>query len=269
MTRWLMLPLLALMTACVSYYQPESALEDGVYYAEDDPDYRLNSDDFYYARAVVYPWSSIDSFYFGYWPYPSYSYGYWPYPSYGFSVVYPDEPGFAAGYYAFYSPWYWRGYSTFYAPAWRPYRYDCNHHGYCGERDNDNRDTGNDRYAADGGQNYTVPGDGVEQNAFYSSNVKNKMDRAGYPLTTRYAGNSSAQAGYRGTVARNNEPGRTTGNRRAKSVNSLSHGSTQVNQAALSAGSFSSPDSKSRSFSPPSYPVSSGYGKSTRRSDRD
>lgn len=266
MNRLLMLPLLALLTACVSYYQPGSALEDGVYYAEDDPDYRLNSDDFYYARAVVYPWSSIDSFYFGYWPYPSYSYGFWPYPSYGFSVVYPDEPGFAAGYYAFYSPWYWRGYSTFYAPVWQPYRENCHHHGRCGGHDNDGPDAGDDRYAGGGGQDYSNSVGGGEENAFYSNNVKNKTGRAGYPLTKRYVTKTPAgPAGYPRKVARNDEVGKTM----AKPVYSHSRGSARGMQTAPVGSSFSGQNMQSRSFSPPSHSGSSGYGKSSRQSDRD
>lgn len=268
MTRWLMLPVLALLTACVSYYQPESAVEDGVYYAEDDPAYRLNSDDFYYARAVVYPWSTIDTFYFGYWPYPGYSHGFWPYPSYGFSVVYPGEPGFAAGYYAFYSPWYWRGYSTFYAPVWRPYRASCDHRGSCGKHDNDDREGGNDRYAGNDSQNDGYPAGGGEENAFYSNNVKNKMGRAGYPLTKRYVTKTPAGGGYQGKVVRDHEPGKT-GKSRAKAAYSPSRGSNQVMQSAPPANSFSGHDMKSRSFSPPSHSGSSGYGKSSRQRDRD
>jgi len=264
-----MLPLLALLTACVSYYQPGSALEDGVYYAEDDPGYRLNSDDFYYARAVVYPWTSIDTFYFGYWPYPSYSYGFWPYPSYGFSVVYPDEPGFAAGYYAFYSPWYWRGYSTFYAPVWRPYRENCHHHEGCGKHDNDEPGEGDDRYAENGGQNTSLPGSGVEENAFYSNNVKNKMGRDGYPLTRRYVSKTPAgYTGYQDKVARNYETGKS-GTSRAKPVDALSHGSDRVSRAAPSVSSFSGQDTKSRSFSSASGSRSSASGSSSRQRDRD
>ena len=39
MKKLLILLLLVLLSGCVSYYHPETALEDGVYYAEDDPSY--------------------------------------------------------------------------------------------------------------------------------------------------------------------------------------------------------------------------------------
>ena len=51
MKNLLIMPLLILMAGCVTYYYPETALEDGVYYAEDDPSYVLNSGDY---SGVVY-----------------------------------------------------------------------------------------------------------------------------------------------------------------------------------------------------------------------
>ena len=74
MKKLLILPLLVLLTGCVSYYYPATAYEDGVYYAEDDPAYVVYSDA--YAGVSYYPWSSLDYFYLGYNPYPGYSFGY-------------------------------------------------------------------------------------------------------------------------------------------------------------------------------------------------
>jgi len=90
-------------------------MEDGVYYAEDDPSYVLNSGD--YTGVVYYPWSSIDYFYMGYWPYSGYGFA-WGYPiGLGYSPWdYPKN-----GYYG-YSPRY---FSRHYGSYWRPYR------GYC------------------------------------------------------------------------------------------------------------------------------------------
>ena len=74
MKKLLILPLLVLLTGCVTYYYPETALEDGVYYAEDDPSYNVYSGG--YAGVAYYPWSSLDYFYLGYNPYPGFGIGY-------------------------------------------------------------------------------------------------------------------------------------------------------------------------------------------------
>jgi len=87
MKQLILILLFVLLTGCVKYYQPETAYEDGVYYAEDDPAYILNSSD--YSGVVYYPWSSLDYFYVGYWPYYGYpySYMYWP-PYAGYCMPY-------------------------------------------------------------------------------------------------------------------------------------------------------------------------------------
>ena len=123
MKKLLILPLLILLTGCVTYYYPETAFEDGVYYAEDDPSYVLNSSD--YSGVVYYPWSSLDYFYLGY----------WPYSGYGFVQGYPIGLGYSPwdypnGYYGYYSPRY---FSHHYGSYWRPYRgycqgFTCNRH---------------------------------------------------------------------------------------------------------------------------------------------
>lgn len=109
------MPLLFLLTGCVTYYYPETALEDGVYYAEDDPSYVLNSGD--YSGVVYYPWCSLDYFYMGYWPYPGHGFVY----GYPFGLGYSPWD-FPNGYYGYHSPRY---FSHRYGSYWRPYR------GYC------------------------------------------------------------------------------------------------------------------------------------------
>lgn len=125
MRKLLIFPLLLLLASCVSYYYPKTALEDGIYYAEDDPAYVVNEG--VYIGVAYYPWSSLDYFYFGYHPYP----------------IYPYYYGFAAGYapwhypfgsYGFYSPLYVSHYHYPFYPAWRPYGGYCAYHRDCGRR---------------------------------------------------------------------------------------------------------------------------------------
>ena len=89
MKKLLILPLLILLTGCVTYYYPETALEDGVYYAEDDPSYVVYPRG--YAGVAYYPWSSLDYFYMGYYTYPGYGWGYspWYYPYYYYGYYPP------------------------------------------------------------------------------------------------------------------------------------------------------------------------------------
>jgi len=158
MKKLLTLASLLLLSGCVTYYYPETALEDGVYYAEDDPSYVIDSSG--YAGVSYYPWSSIDSFYLGYYPYRGYGYGY----SGGFSL------GISYGYspwrYGYYSPWYaWHApyyhYSHYY--AWRPhYGHHYNRYGH-----------GNRHYG----------------NKHYNRKGKNRNDRNDSDY--RYAGNQS------------------------------------------------------------------------------
>ncbi len=115
MKKLIILILSILLTSCVSYYYPETALEDGVYYAEDDPSYVLNSGD--YSGVVYYPWSSLDYFYMGYWPYHGYGYPFgWAYSPWGYPYAYQ----------AYYSPWYA---SYHHRPYWPTYRRHARHAG--------------------------------------------------------------------------------------------------------------------------------------------
>lgn len=127
MKKLLILPLLVLLTSCVTYYYPETALEDGVYYAEDDPSYNVYQG--YYPGYTYYPWSTLDYFYMGYYPYPHYAYYY----GYGYSPWH-----YPFGYYGYYPPLYRRHYYPRYA-TWYPYSGYCMGYDRCsrGHRDHD------------------------------------------------------------------------------------------------------------------------------------
>jgi len=123
MKKLLTLSLILLLSGCVTYYYPQTALQDGVYYAEDDPSYVIDSGG--YVGFSYYPWSSLDYFYLGYHPYTRFGFGYghnygygsgW---SVGFSYAYSPWY-YPSDYYGFYSPWYASHYRHHY-PAWRPY----------------------------------------------------------------------------------------------------------------------------------------------------
>jgi len=241
-----------LLTACVRYYTPETAIEDGVYYAEDDPSYVLNSGD--YTGVVYYPWSSLDYFYLGYWPYAGYGYG--------FAHAYPYPYGLG------YSPWYF-SYHNY--PYWRPYRGYCPHYGSCARY---NHDGGHDRYARKGGNRRHHARDDedlLEQ--------VNEPGNDGASSASRYV--STAPAGYagkQGMVIRNREstkigqsqvePVKTTPSKSVSVVPSTAN--TSVRSPARSTrSSFSRSGSRSNSFRSPSRSHSSRGSKSSNRRDRD
>ncbi len=130
MKKLLTLASILLLSGCVTYYYPETALEDGVYYAEDDPSYVIDSSG--YVGVSYYPWSSLDYFYLGYYPYSRHGYGY--YDNFSFGISYGYSPWYyRPTYYGYYSPWYaWHApyyhYSHYY--AWRPY--NGHHYNYYG-----------------------------------------------------------------------------------------------------------------------------------------
>ena len=253
-----------LLTACVRYYSPETAFEDGVYYAEDDPSYVLNSGD--YSGVVYYPWSSLDYFYLGYWPYPGYGYG--------FAHTYPFGPGYPPwgypyDYYGSHSPWYFSYHNH---PYWRPYRGYCLHYGLCRKY---NHDGGHDRYARKGGNRRRHAGDDDEEISGRENDVGNDDTSS----VSRYV--STTPAGYsgnQGMVIRNREskkvgqshlgPVKTGPSKSVSVVPSTS--STSVHSPARSTrSSFSRSGGRSNSVrSPPRNQPSSG-SKSSRRKDRD
>ena len=149
MKKLLTLPLLTLLVGCVSYYYPQTALKDGVYYAEDDPTYVVSSGA--YAGFAYYPWSSLDYFYLGYNPYPRYGfyYGHGGHGGYSFAVSYGYSPWhYPYSDYGYYSPWYTSYHRHPYHPGWQPYYGYCPRYDGCLNRRSDHRDgRGNDRYA--------------------------------------------------------------------------------------------------------------------------
>jgi hypothetical protein len=226
MKKLLILPLLVLLTGCVTYYYPETALEDGVYYAEDDPSYVAYSGG--YSGVAYYPWYSLDYFYLGYYPYPGYSIGY-AYPSglslgfgYGFSPWY--YPGH---YYGYYSPWYGSYYNHYryaYHPAWRPYRgYYSGYHGqrywkkkqrhndrYAGNDRHDGDDTyyGNERYDRHDRNDRRNRSDDKFRPGDHASDRRGQEqpDQNRSSTVRRYVSTApGAQSGNRGVVIRNRE----------------------------------------------------------------
>ena len=209
MKKLLILPLLVLLTSCVSYYYPQTALQDGVYYAEDDPSYVVYSNS--YAGVAYYPWSSLDYFYMGYYPYPRYGFGYGYGGGWSFGVSYGYSPWYYPySYYGYYSPWYASYYRYPYYPAWRPYNgyyshYNGGHHKY----KKGHRGGGRDRYA--GNDNYDPRNRGAENEDRYEnpderSNKGSQFNSYSASRVNRYV--STAPSGYssnRGMVIRNSE----------------------------------------------------------------
>ena len=114
MKKLLILPLLLLLSGCVTYYHPQTAMKDGIYYAEDDPSYVVDSRDMYY------PWASLDYFYLAYYPYY---------------------------YQRYYSRWYLSHYYYPNYPARRPYYGYCPDGGCSQKSRKSRRDKRHDRFA--------------------------------------------------------------------------------------------------------------------------
>ena len=214
MKKLLILPLLVLLTGCVTYYYPQTALQDGVYYAEDDPSYVVYSDS--YAGVAYYPWSSLDYFYLGYYPYSGFGFNYGYGGGFSFGISYAYSPWYYPySYYGYYSPWYASYYRYPYYPAWRPYHgyyshYNRGHHKY-GQRNYNggHRGGGHDRYA--GNDNYNPRNRGAEnedrhENPAERRNKGSQFNSYSASRVNRYV--STAPSGYssdRGMVIRNRE----------------------------------------------------------------
>lgn len=204
MKKLLILPVFVLLSACVSYYYPETAMEDGVYYAEDDPSYVVFQGG--YPGAAYYPWSSLDYFYLGYYPYPGYAF-YYGYP---FGIAYVYSPWhYPRGYYGYYSPWY-ASYNHYpFYPAWRPYSGYCSHYSGCGRWKNmEQREDGRNRYAGrDNRGRGNRDDDVIDREKVPVSSPALPVDNGVYATSpfSRYV--STAPAGYsgnRGMIIRNN-----------------------------------------------------------------
>lgn len=263
MKKLFILSLFLILTGCVTYYYPETALEDGVYYAEDDPSYVYNSGD--YSDIVFYPWLSLDYFYLGY----------NPYPVYGFVYGYPAGWGYSPwhypySYYGHYPPRYlaWDPY-----PYWRPYRGKCMRHGGC------QRNDGEDRYAEDDHENRRRHyGDDNKD----EENIRNRETGIGRHVTapvSRYV--STAPSGYsgnQGMVYRNRET-RKIGKSRLEPTQQLPANPVRVTPVTTSApmrsavsstpATRSGNNTRSPSFSSPSTHHRSRNSRSPGRKDRD
>jgi len=206
MKKLLMLPFLVLLTGCVTYYYPETAFEDGVYYAEDDPSYTVYSAG--YAGGAYYPWASLDYFYLGYNPYPTWGFGYGYNSGFSFGVSYGYSPWYYPyNNYGYYSPWYASYYRHSYYPAWGPYRGYCSHHNSCGHYNkNNHRGDRHDRYAGNDNNNRHNRSSEDYRDKRNAAERRNQDNAGGHNTSARrYV--STAPAGYsgnRGMVIRSN-----------------------------------------------------------------
>lgn len=251
MKKLFILPLLILMTGCVTYYLPDTALEDGVYYAEDDPSYIFNSGD--YSGVVYYPWSSLDYFYLGYRPYPGYGFIY-DYPlGWGYSPW-----GYPYTHYGYNSPWH---FSHDQSTDWRAYTGNCSHHSHCRQNNNDGP-TGED-------------GQDEEDIRGRDRDIGNK----GRPPIRGYVSTvPTGHLGNQGMVVRNREGAKNGKNRlepadpvptRQDSV-APSAPSTAFHPTAVSTpNTFSGNNSRPPSVYSPSGHQPSMSSRSSRRRDRD
>jgi len=203
MKKLLILPLLAFLTGCVTYYYPETALEDGVYYAEDDPSHAVYSGG--YVNNAYYPWSSLDYFYLGY----------YPYSGYGFSAF---GGGFSIGISHGYSPWYYPGsYFGYYSPRYASY----NHYPYYPARRHYNgnyshyngghyRNRKNDRGSAR--NHYAGNGHDGRRNRVGEDADRNQQPtdrRSASPVNRHVSTAPSGYSGNQGMVIRNRETQKT------------------------------------------------------------
>lgn len=256
MKKFLILPLLVLLTGCVSYYQPETAFEDGVYYAGDDPSYVLNSSD--YSGVIVYPWSSLDYFYMGYGAY------------YGHYFAY----GYPYGYYGHYPPWH---FASYYHPYWRPYR------GYCAYQYNcrgGHRSGGDERYARHDGGGRRGRDAAFEQGEDNITGGQSDDDSNDNSSIKRYITTMpGGYSGNQGMVVRNSANSKIGNSHQLEPVKSTSANSSSVSvsspalttRPSARTATNTSSGNRARSFSssPSSARQSSKSSKSARRRDRD
>ncbi|MDX2428648.1 MAG: hypothetical protein QNK22_08160 [Xanthomonadales bacterium] len=269
MKKLIILPLLVLLTGCVSYYSPETALEDGVYFAEDDPAYVLNSSD--YSGVVYYPWSSLDYFYLGYGRYHRYAFAYgYPY-GWGYSPW-----GYPYGYHGYYSAWAGPYHHRYYRPGNRG---NCPRHGGC-RRDNDgDRDDVYDRIAREDHENRRRrdgPDDDNERSGPYSERKTAGNRQA--PVRRYGSRLPAGRSGTQDKVIRNNDKTKSAKSRlepvksvpaKNVSVSPTPSGVTTHRSAPSSRGSSSSGSARPATVSSRSSHRSAGQARSSRRRDRD
>lgn len=257
MKKLLILPLLLMLSACVSYYQPKTALVDGVYYAEDDPAYVVYRGG--YPAAAYYPWSTLDTFYLSY-----YSFGL----RYGYpSVFYP---------YSYYGspPWY----MSFYNYPFNS-RGDCWHYGDCRYRNYGGYGGGgHNRYAANNSENRRNHSEG-------NQSVNSRENSSGDENSKSPAGRSYAStepvgyAGKRGMEIRSSqattsgrpqlEPVASVTSRQIKVASSNNTISNQTAQAKRRHSSGASKSYRSTAYvrsSRSAYAGNSGWSHTSNRS---
>ena len=252
MKKLIILFMFVLLSGCVTYYYPETSFEDGVYYAEDDPSYVLNSGDF--SGDVYYPWSSLDYFYMGYRPYPGYGFAY----GYPFGLAYSPW-GYHYGYYGYFSPRY---YAYHHHPYRRSYKDNCIRRSGCGSYNGDFPDNDHNPYTRDNDNKHRGKDSDVIDNG--SSSVH------------RYV--STAPSGNQGLIIRKRnttKPGKSrlepTGRVPAKSVSVTPATSGTASRSADGSTRSSVSGNNTRSVRSPS-PVrrhSSTSRGSSRKKDRD
>ena len=226
MKKLLILPFLVLLTGCVTYYYPQTALKDGVYYAEDDPSYVINS------GAAYYPWHSLDYFYLGYHSYPWYaSYYYYPY--------YPP-----------YYPYY---------PAWRPWHGHCSYYGGCYGNYRNYRGIGRDHYVGtgnnDGGSHSGERGYGSELPVYYHSRQAggDVRYRSGAKETRSRTGPVETSGPSKGITINTQPPQQGTSSRQTRSAPPSGSNSRSHSRPPPSASSFRSRESRPGKSSPPEH----------------
>ena len=261
MRNMMVMLLLVFLTGCVSYYYPETALEDGVYYAEDDPAYVLNSGD--YSGVVYYPWLSVDYFYLGY---DRCSYPYtWGYASCGHRY----------GYYDFHSMWF---------PPYRGHYYrqarheNCSQQGDCDWNNGDTLDDVDARIAREDRENRRNRDGSVDENEGPDPTSERRFARNRYALVVPYAPVMPiVRAGAQDKVIRNNYRTDFAGSRtnRGKPVSAQTVSvppSTSVaptQRSAPSSRTYSGRSSRSAPVSSRPARRASGYTQPSSRKEND
>jgi hypothetical protein len=265
MKKLIILTLFSLLGGCVSYYQPETALEDGVYYPEDDPAYVLNSSD--YSGVIVYPWSSLDYFYMSYGGFYGHRFAYgYPY-GWGYSPF-----GYPYGYYGHRRAWH---FASYYDPYRWPYRGHLSHPGNSPHIQTGDSYDQRERYAGDDGGSAQDRDTADVRDDYTFHRKSGETSSVRRYVTTAPPGYS----GNQGMVVRNSANKKTGSSHHLEPSKSTSAKSSSVNlsspapvvrpAARTTSTSGSGTRTRSPSVSRSSGRQSSAGSKSARRRDRD
>ncbi len=241
-TLLLLLVSLPLVTGCVSYYYPETAMVDGVYYAQDDPAYSNNAyvNSYSYATSAYYPWWSMDYFYLGYGPRLGYGYGHYGYGGWAIGASWGYSP-WPSPYYSHYVPWY---VPYPYYPGRYAYTDHCQSYYGCGGSHGAYRSGNHDRYAGDGRAGHRDRGD--EDESHDTGQVGRSSHRVGGSVAApvrRYV--STAPSGYasdQGMVIRNRETAKAGRSR----VEPVSRDPLETTALTFSPARIATPDYRTR-----------------------